>query len=133
MVDELYCGMLMFADDMAMMAESEEQMARMLDRADKYSKKWKFRKEEQDHGGSRKIKKGETKVVAGKPMVSQTIAPRSVSITPFTLPIQPTLCLTSSAIPTFFSRCTFPFSFASTHTPKYLYSVVSPISFSPRG
>ena len=32
-VEGAYCGMLMFADDMAMMAESEEEMGRMLDNA----------------------------------------------------------------------------------------------------
>ena len=36
--------MLMFADDMAMVAESEEGMGRMLDKADAYSRKWSFNK-----------------------------------------------------------------------------------------
>ena len=35
--------MLMFADDMAMVAESEEGMDRMLDKADAYSRKWRFK------------------------------------------------------------------------------------------
>ena len=38
-VEEAYCGMLMFADNMAMVAESEEGLGRMLDKADAYS--WK--------------------------------------------------------------------------------------------
>ena len=42
-VEEAYCGMLMFADDMAVVAESEEGMGRMLDKADAYSKKWRFK------------------------------------------------------------------------------------------
>ena len=32
-VEETYCGMLIFADDMAIMAETEEAMGRMLDKA----------------------------------------------------------------------------------------------------
>ncbi len=43
MVEESYCGMLMFADDMAMMAETEEGMGRMLDKVDEFSKKWRFK------------------------------------------------------------------------------------------
>ena len=42
-MEEAYCGMLMFADDMAMVAESEEGMGRMLDKADTYSRKWRFK------------------------------------------------------------------------------------------
>ena len=38
-VEEAYCGMLMFADDMAMVAESDEGMDRMLDKVDAYSRK----------------------------------------------------------------------------------------------
>ena len=38
-VEEAYCGMLMFTDDMAMVAESEEGMSRMLDKTDAYSRK----------------------------------------------------------------------------------------------
>ena len=41
-VEEAYCGMLMFADDMAMVAESEEGMGRTLDKANAYSRKWRF-------------------------------------------------------------------------------------------
>ena len=41
-VEEAYCGMLMFADDMAMVAELEEGMNRMLDKVDAYSRKWRF-------------------------------------------------------------------------------------------
>ena len=41
-VEEAYCGMLMFADDMAMVAELEEGMDRMLDKVDAYSRKWRF-------------------------------------------------------------------------------------------
>ena len=43
MVDEEYCGMLMFADNMAMVAEKEEEKDRMLERVHEYSKKWRFR------------------------------------------------------------------------------------------
>ena len=35
--------MLMFADDMAMVAESEEGMDRMLDKAGAYNRKWRFK------------------------------------------------------------------------------------------
>ena len=42
-VEEAYCGMLMFADDMAMVAESEEGMDRTLDKVDAYSRKWRFK------------------------------------------------------------------------------------------
>ena len=71
MVDEEYCGMLMFADDMSMVAEKEEEMdrLRMLDRVYEYSKKWRFRfkwKKEQGYGDSREAKKGETKMVVGR-------------------------------------------------------------------
>ena len=43
-VEEAYCGMLMFADDMAMVVELEEGMDRMLDKVhmDAYSRKWRF-------------------------------------------------------------------------------------------
>ncbi len=56
-VSEAYCGMLMFADDMAMMAETEEEMARMLDRVAKYSEKWRFKFNE---------RKSKVMVVAGR-------------------------------------------------------------------
>ena len=42
-VEGVDCGTLMFTDDIAMMAGSEEEMDRMLDRVDKDSKRWKFR------------------------------------------------------------------------------------------
>ena len=35
-VEEAYCGMLMFTDDLAMVAESEKEMGGMLDKADAY-------------------------------------------------------------------------------------------------
>ena len=56
-VEEAYCGMLMFADDMAMVAESEEGMGRMLDKADTYSRKWRFKFNE---------KKSKVMVIAGR-------------------------------------------------------------------
>ena len=54
-VEEAHCGMLMFADDMAMVAESEEGMDRMLDKVDAYSRKWRF-----------KFKKSKVMVIAGR-------------------------------------------------------------------
>ena len=42
-VEGAYCSMLMFADDIAVIAESEEGMDKMLNKADAYSKKWKFK------------------------------------------------------------------------------------------
>ena len=37
-----YCGMLMFADDMAMLAGSEGEMEGMLDEVEEYRKRWRF-------------------------------------------------------------------------------------------
>ncbi len=68
-VGESYCGMLMFADDMAMMAESDKEMDRMLETADKYSKRWRFRfneKKSNCHGGNRERKEAEAKMVVGR-------------------------------------------------------------------
>ena len=56
-MEEAYCGMLMFADDMAMVAESEEGMDRMLDKVDAYSRKWRFKFNE---------KKSKVMVIAGR-------------------------------------------------------------------
>ena len=56
-VEEAYCGMLMFVDDMAMVAESEEGMDRMLDKADAYSRKCRFKFNE---------KKSKVMVIAGR-------------------------------------------------------------------
>ena len=55
-MEEAYCGMLMFADDMAVVAESEEGMGRMLDKADAHSRKWRFKFNE---------KKSKVMVIAG--------------------------------------------------------------------
>ena len=43
MVDEEYCVMLMLVNKMAMVAEKEEEMDKMLDRVHEYTKKWRFR------------------------------------------------------------------------------------------
>ena len=43
MMDEEYCVMQMFADDIAMVAEKEEEMDKMLDRVHEYTKKQIFR------------------------------------------------------------------------------------------
>ena len=56
-VEEAYCRMLMFVDDMAMVAESEEGMDRMLDKADAYSRKCRFKFNE---------KKSKVMVIAGR-------------------------------------------------------------------
>ena len=47
-VEEAYCGMLIFPDDMAMVPESEEEIGRMLDKVDAYSRKWRLKLNEKN-------------------------------------------------------------------------------------
>ena len=39
-----YCGMLMSADDMAMLARLEGEMEGMLDEVEEYRKRWRFQR-----------------------------------------------------------------------------------------